>query len=197
MVITSVFFGWALFGAWEKQYKRSEEAGRRADEIEAKLYDGRPVFVLETRRFSKTGWSFYLTNCGHRTARYVQLGTQKSRAEKYELHFLEVPVLEAQKEATLVSWWVSESRSLEGTVLDAALLFKFLNDVRTYEDPLERAVFIWFDVPITFRDMNEVPGEAVVRFCFDLESQMMKAAAVPYTERPAKAAVSSVYSRTS
>lgn len=151
-------------------------------DAEKRNYDGRPIFVLEIRGRNPMGWwIFYLRNCGQRTARYVRLQSVKSLAKNYELHFGEIPVLEPNTESAVC---IGVNDSWDPNYLVQDMLLKFLNDNPTADDPLQRAAFIWFDVPIKFRDMDESAGDAVVRFCFDVERKALGASAVPYTERP-------------
>lgn len=180
-VSAAFFLAWAVFAAWARERILLEEERAALQVIEKKLYDGRPIFVLELNYLS--GWSFHLQNCGSRPARYVELATQTSKAGRYDLHFYEVSVLEPNKPPVAVNWVVTESRKLVGLHPSQKALNDFLNDVPQVENPFERAVFIWFDVTIKYRDTDESVNQAIVRFCFDLDSQTMKAAAVPYTER--------------
>src|SRR5262249_2732584 len=140
-----------------------------------------PIFILEVRSQNPMGWwNFYLRNCGHRTARYIRPQSVQSLAKNYELHFGEISVLEPNAETPMR---IGVNDSWEPHFHVEEMLVKFLNDNPVTEDPLQRAVFTWFDILIKFRDMDESVGDAVVRFCFDVDSKALGGSAVPYTER--------------
>jgi hypothetical protein len=172
---------------YREQERKAAESDRLRLQAENKIYDGRPIFVLEIRSRNAMGWwTFHLRNCGLRTARYVRLQSVKSQAGNYHLHFGEISVLEPNKESAVR---IGVNNSWELNQQD--MLLKFLLDNPKADDPLQRIVFAWFDVEIKFRDMDESVGDAVVRFSFDVDSQTLGAHAVPYTERPSIAKLTS------
>jgi hypothetical protein len=164
------WYAWSLLGfgliivfAVERAHQLISAAEARAEESNAKMYDGRPLFVLEVLRSGRQ-WDFRLRNCGDRTARYVKLNSIPSRGEKskYVLHFQEIPAMPKGSEAPLF-FWVSELFST-----DTFPLSKFLNE----HSP--DAALIWWDIRVKFRDVNEaVEDGGIVRLCFEVESGVL------------------------
>jgi hypothetical protein len=182
-----VIFGLLLLIVFigEHAYRLIFSAEREAEETRGKIYTGRPVFALEIlgrpswNNPEPAGeWIFRLSNCGERTARYVQMEPHKSQGGRHTLKFQQVPVL-APRSHVPVGYWVDDS-----PLLDQTMLRKFLHDSELYSDPLERPVFKWFDIHISFRDMDESVGDEIVRVCFDVDSETLVVHAVPYTQRP-------------
>lgn len=177
IIVTLLFLGWAFFGAWARQFNETETALQKVRDVEKKIYDGRPIFVLEIRRQSNENWIFYLKNCGQRTARYIKLQTVRSNQKKYRLNFTEISASGPGEEFSTY-YYVDDS-----PVQNLQMLHKFLNDNEVHKDPLYNAAFEWFDVPIEFRDMDESICQQLVRFCFDVETKSLRAAGVPYTAK--------------
>jgi hypothetical protein len=151
-------------------------------DAEKRIYDGRPVFVLEIRMNAMGWWTFYLRNCGNRTARYVRLQSLESGAKNYTLHFAEITVLEPNSESAMR---IGVNDSWDPNYEVQEMLLKFLRDNPAADDPLQETVITAFDAPIKFRDMDESAREAVVRFYFDVDRKVLSASAVPYTEKSA------------
>jgi hypothetical protein len=182
--ITVVFLVWALFGAWKQEYLRSEATERKAKEIETRLYDTRPVFVLDIRFRQHRTWEFVLRNVGGRTARFVKLEQQISGQARFMLNFREILAL-PPTESSPVNFWVTDSsvRELLPILNDSRMLAEFVADNPSSDDPAKNTALTWWDIPIRFRDTDESVQVELVRLCYDVESGVLYATAPPYTER--------------
>jgi hypothetical protein len=154
------------YRVWATEYDRAEEA-------KAKLYDGRPIIVLEVliqplplrpnpmpgERYRAP--EFSLRNVGQRTARFVKIEPITSRLNNYTMHFEELVALEPGSHRD-IGFTVNDSRWSDGE-----MAWKFLTD-----NPLEAAL-VSYDTPIRFRDAGESVMEDVVRLAFDIESKVL------------------------
>ena len=176
VVLLVIGFIISVFGAWHKQYMIAEEAL-------GKVYDGRPIIVLEilgqpsaskTNPLPESKYDapvFGLHNCGNRTARFVNIEPLKSILGDHSIHFQSLVSLEPGQHCP-ISFAVDDTRRA-----DAELTWKFLHD-----NPLESAL-VWYDTKINFRDAGESAMAETVRLAFDVETEYLYTTAVPYTQR--------------
>jgi hypothetical protein len=163
------------------------EGQRKVREADQRLYDGRPLFVLEVGAQKAGGikeWYFSLRNVGGRPARYIRLEAQFSGQGRYNLHFVEVLALPSNESAPM-SYWVTDRATPELIPVrdDQSMLRKFVSDNVVSEDPFNNVALTWWDIKIQFRDTDESVKEEIARLCFDVETDVLYATAVPYTER--------------
>lgn len=168
----------AAFLAWRDQLSAAEGHLRQVAELEKRIYDGRPLFILTAYRVgekkvlpAKNEWSFRVKNCGSRPARWVRLEQIPSYKDNFNLSFGTIPVLPPGGEEHL-GYEVNPKRSL-----DSCQLYEFLDD----HGP--DYALGWWDVTIKFRDTDDHVGEELVRLCYDAQYDVLYGTAVPYTER--------------
>jgi hypothetical protein len=121
-------------------------------------------------------WRFLLQNCGSQTVRYVQLGAIRSEIGAYELDFKIIPALLAGEKA-VVQYQVYPRRDDERYSGKNATLWDFGKDHAG-----ERGhTFIWYDIPVQYRDADDSIREAgIVSVCFDLDKQILKTEGVEF-----------------
>lgn len=181
------WYGFVIAGMVAMTYLVGEAAYHAIHEAEVSLdaahgvirkhNDGRAIPMLEivnqpAKQAGSCGPIFKLHNCGHRVARFVRVQPIHSTLEKFTLHFEELPLLHPGK-SQVIAYWVSESK-----LSNDQALREFLNNHS------EDAALIWFDTPIKFRDTDESVSEHNVRICFDVETDVLYVAAVPWTQNP-------------
>jgi hypothetical protein len=158
-----LFFLWSAFLGWRDEYRARMQGDA-----------SRPILVLNAHKIAGSAprkWSLTLQNCGNRVARFVRMESVASRGtEAFRLWFSQIPVLKSGTEEHL-AFWATRGFSEEATLED------FLND------HTDDAALIWWDIEATFRDMDETTGKELVRLCYDVESDALWVAAVPYTEK--------------
>ena len=155
-----ILLGFALI-VWKETHKSRLSAGK----------DECPAFVLEiagSQPLSSklSDWKFLLTNCGTRTARYVQLSTIRSEIGAYEIWFKEIPVLLAGQKTAVDYGVVSRRRDdrekhRQGTLWDFAL-----------DNAGERGTtYFRYDISIKYTDTDGSVGDggimAVVFYLHD------------------------------
>jgi len=179
IVLLIVGFVISVFGGWRKQYRVAEEA-------KAKVYDGRPIIVLEVNAQPSIAKldgppeskydapEFGLHNGGQRTARFVTIKPFESTLGNYHIRFQTVVSLEPGQHR-YINFAVDDSP----TETDKGeLAWRFLHD-----NP-DGSVFVWYDTTIDFRDAGESAMQDTVRLAFEIASSHLYPTAVPYTQRP-------------
>src|SRR5262249_54078505 len=153
-------------GAYRAIKRREQQRDELKDslrEMESRIYEGRPILVLEVSGYTSGGnrvWGFLLRNTGQRAARYVKMETQESAQAKYRLHFIEIPALVT---SCPVQFWVEENGDsdlipVEG---DSVMLRNFIADETNQADPGARTALRWWDIRIKFRDTDETVREEI------------------------------------
>lgn len=168
-ILAALMFVVSAYHAWAEQYEARAAA-------EAAIYDGRPLFVLKV--IEQPSWKtqypkapvFELTNCGKRPARHIYLVSQRSHLKNYTLSFAQIPLLSPDCTETL-------AYEVDQHGADQRALSEFIRN-----NPQDSAL-VWWDIEIAFRDSSDVRGTDTIRLCFDVESQVLYTAAVPYTEK--------------
>jgi cell division protein FtsB len=167
--------------------KEKTELERQKAEAEKRIYDGRPLFVLEVSALltskGKT-WMLGLKNVGTRPARYVNMETQASFQKQYHMQFAQILALPSNQSEELRFVILGDHfQEIHPKGGADNVLMKFLNDIERHDDPLNDAALIWWDIPIKFRDTDESVKEELTRLCFDVERNFLYATVPPYTER--------------
>lgn len=142
--------------------------------------DNRPRFVLEVGGTQpldgNSDWKFFLTNCSTRTFTYIKLGPFRSEIGAYDIFFREIPVLTPNQKVD-VGYEVVPRR--HGDIYEGkqATLWDFGMDHAG-----ERGnVFIWYDIPVRYRDAGDTVRDAgILSVCFDLERKILKTEGVEY-----------------
>jgi hypothetical protein len=165
--VATLCFLYASGRAWVRENKARLDAER-------KLYDGRPIFVLEVAGSQpldgNSDWRFFLTNCGNRIARYVKLGLIKSEIGAYVISFKEVPVIKAG-EKVAVEYEVISRRSDDRHKDRRPSLWDFALD-----NAGERgSTYLWYDMPVGYKDVDDSFFDGgVMSICFDLKAKKLK-----------------------
>ena len=117
-----------------------------------------------------------LTNCCTQTITYTELGPLRSEIGAYEISFREVPVL-TPGQKTAVDYEVLPRREDDRDNNKQATLWDFGKDHAG-----ERGhTFIWYDIPVRYRDANNAVRKAGnVSVCFDLDRKILKTEGVAY-----------------
>jgi hypothetical protein len=148
---------------------------------EESIEPSRALFVLEVEGSQALSsrhadWTFLLTNCSPRTVTYVQLGPLRSEIGAYEIFFNEIPVL-VPNQKVAVGYEVIPRRAGDRYAGEQATLWDFGID----HAGIRGHVFIWYDIPVHYRDADNTVWDAgVVSVCFDLERQILKTEGVRY-----------------
>jgi hypothetical protein len=136
------------------------------------------TFVLEvegTQPLDSAGsdWKFFLTNCTTRILRTVQVSDTRSEIGAYDLCFNEIPVMQPGQKVKL-SYQVFPRRDSEkhGSERKTSTLWDFGIDHAN----IRGNTFIWYDIPIVYRDGDEASfrDAGVVAVCFDLSHKILK-----------------------
>lgn len=181
------WYGWLIIGLTvltivigEHAFKLIVAAEARAEEAEAKIYDGRPLFVLNVSRMG-THWLLNLKNVGARSARYIVMESKTSNQGNYHLRFGQILALPPNEQEHMPYAVMDKSFN---DVKDPSAMLKFLCDNEMHANPLEDAVLTWWDIGIKFRDTDEsVKDGGIVRLCYEVKDQILYGTAAPYTER--------------
>ncbi|HEY6248465.1 MAG TPA: hypothetical protein VI685_00815 [Candidatus Angelobacter sp.] len=165
----------ANINAFRDQYAKTSELEAKYKELESRIYDGAPKLVLKAYYIADPSkqpkqWAIHVENCGQRAARFIRLRPEQSYSGKFTLHFSQLPTLRPDSEQA-ITFWVTEGFESE------VPLVSFLND----HSP--DAALIWWDIRITFRDMDESTTEEIVRLCYDVQYDVLYGTDAPYTER--------------
>lgn len=156
------------------------EAAKAKAEAEARIYDGRPILVLEVGQPSQDGepWTFKLRNAGQRAPRFIRIRSARSQLGNHVLHFGMVQTINSVL-GECVPHWVDEYSSYE-----PKLLLDFFHDVDKHEeDPWRRPVLSAYDIEVAFWDSNNTELTQLVRLCYDFDSNVVSSMEVPYEKR--------------
>lgn len=163
----------AGYRAWKDEHLVRIDAEKR-------IYDGRPLFVLNVIR--QPSWAsgkpmheqiFELTNCGGRPARFIRVEEQKSKLDYSTMRFSQILSLSAGETKPL-GYAIDQHGDHQG------MLFEFLSDNSS------DSALVWWDIGIVFRDTDESEQREVVRLCFEVKSKYLYSREVPYTRRDFK-----------
>jgi hypothetical protein len=181
----------SMFSAWRKEHSIAQEAT-------GKLYDGRPVIMLEVlgqpaamdvdpshnpRRLTFRPPAFGLYNCGGRTARFIHVQPLTSKLGNYQMYFQDLTSLEPGPHRP-IGFRVNNSGWSGAGLSNAEIAWDFFHDNPVESDPLENPALVWYDTPITFRDAGDAAMKDIVRLAFDLQRGILYVTAVPYTQKP-------------
>jgi len=186
---------WLVSNAHLEKYvdlaARAEETQKELEDAQSRIYDGRPLLVLDTLGTPRWDdeasgeYTFCISNKGRRSARWVQPESITSKGGRYRLHFESTAGI-GQNERPCIGHWVEDIRAPEliATTLDKHMLREFIYDgYDPNADIFEKLALVRWEVVIKFRDTDESVKSDITHLCYDYQSACLYTTDAPYTER--------------